>query len=106
MPALVASMPMTAWPTRGRACQNMPLAPGFQRPTTPRPAAVRERLSVRDNTPGRPALHTITVSRMRSHPPTLAYIQRRTAEGKSDKEIRRCVKRYLARHLYRTLSQA
>jgi transposase len=52
------------------------------------------------------ALHTIAVSRMRSHPPTLAYIQRRTTEGKTDKDIRRCIKRYLARHLYRTLSQA
>jgi transposase len=50
------------------------------------------------------ALHTIAVSRMRSHAPTLAYVQRRTAEGKSNKDIRRCIKRYLARHLYRTLS--
>ena len=51
------------------------------------------------------ALHIIAVSRMRSHPPTLAYVQRRRAEGKTDREIRRCIKRYLARHLYRTLSQ-
>jgi transposase len=43
---------------------------------------------------------------MRSHAPTLADIQRRRAEGKSDKDIRRCIKRYLARHLYRILSQA
>jgi Transposase IS116/IS110/IS902 family len=50
------------------------------------------------------ALHTMAVSRMRSHPPTLAYIQRRRAEGKTDREIRRCIKRYLARHLYRALS--
>jgi transposase len=52
------------------------------------------------------ALHTMAVSRMRSHPPTLAYVQRRRAEGKTDREIRRCIKRYLARHLYRTLSAA
>jgi transposase len=50
------------------------------------------------------APHVIAVSRMRSHPPTLAYVQRRQAEGKTDREIRRCIKRYLARHLYRTLS--
>ena len=50
------------------------------------------------------ALHIIAVSRMRSHPPTLAYVQRRRAEGKTDREIRRCIKRYLARHLYRTLT--
>jgi transposase len=52
------------------------------------------------------AIHVIAVNRMRCHPPTLAYVQRRRAEGKTDREIRRCIKRYLARHLYRVLSQA
>jgi transposase len=51
------------------------------------------------------ALHVIAVSRMRSHPATLAYVQRRRAEGKTDREIRRCIKRYLARHFYRTLNR-
>jgi len=50
------------------------------------------------------ALHTIAVTRMRSHPATLAYVARRRAEGKTDREIRRCLKRYLARHLYRELN--
>ena len=50
------------------------------------------------------ALQVIAVSRMRSHPPTIAYTNRRRAEGKTDREIRRCIKRYLARHLYRTLT--
>jgi transposase len=50
------------------------------------------------------ALHTIIITRMRYHPATRAYAQRRRAEGKTDKEIRRCLKRYLARHLYRTLN--
>jgi transposase len=50
------------------------------------------------------ALHIIAVTRMRNHPPTLAYVQRRRAEGKTDREIRRCIKRYLARHIYRTLT--
>ena len=52
------------------------------------------------------ALHVIAVNRMRHHPPTRAYAERRRAEGKTDKEIRRCIKRYLARHLYRVLNQA
>jgi transposase len=51
------------------------------------------------------ALHVIAVNRMRHHPPTLAYLERRRAEGKTDKEIRRCIKRYLARHLYRVLTK-
>ena len=52
------------------------------------------------------ALHQIAVTRMRCHPPTLAYVEKRRAEGKTDREIRRCIKRYLARHFYRTLSKA
>ena len=51
------------------------------------------------------ALHQIAVTRMRCHPQTLAYLERRRAEGKPDREIRRCIKRYLARHFYRTLSK-
>jgi transposase len=50
------------------------------------------------------ALHIIAVSRMRHHPATLTYVQRRRAEGKTGKEIRRCTKRYLARHLDRALT--
>ncbi len=50
------------------------------------------------------AIHTIAVTRMRCHQPTQAYVQRRRADGKTDREIRRCIKRYLARHLYRTLN--
>ena len=50
------------------------------------------------------SIHTIAVTRMRCHQPTQAYVQRRRAEGKTDREIRRCIKRYLARHLYRALS--
>jgi transposase len=57
-----------------------------------------------DRQPNR-VLHQMAVTRMQCHPPTLAYVQRRRAEGKTDREVRRCIKRYLARHLYRTLNQ-
>ena len=50
------------------------------------------------------ALHTIAMTRMRSCPTTQAYVARRTAEGKTPREIRRCLKRYIARQLYRTLT--
>jgi transposase len=49
------------------------------------------------------ALHQIIVTRRRVHPPTIDYIQRRTQEGKTTREATRCLKRYLARHLYRLL---
>ena len=52
------------------------------------------------------ALHTIAVTRMRSCPTTQAYVARRTAEGKNPREIRRCLKRYIARQLHRTLTTA
>jgi len=41
---------------------------------------------------------------MRCHPPTQAYTRRRLAEGKTERDIRHCIKRYLARHLYRALN--
>ena len=44
------------------------------------------------------------MTRMRRCPETRAYVARRIAEGKSPKEIRRCLKRYIARQLYRTLT--
>ena len=40
---------------------------------------------------------------MTHDPDTRAYVERRRAEGRTTKEIRRCLKRYLARQLYRTL---
>jgi transposase len=52
------------------------------------------------------ALHTIALTRARSCPRTRAYITRRRAEGKTDREIRRILKRYIAREIFRTLSTA
>src|SRR5712691_10484100 len=49
------------------------------------------------------ALHMILVTRKRSHPATIAYIERRLQEGKTRREATRCLKRYLARNLYRLL---
>jgi transposase len=49
------------------------------------------------------ALHTIVLCRLRYDPDTLAYVERRRAEGKTDREIKRCLKRYIARQLFRQL---
>jgi len=46
------------------------------------------------------ALWRIVITRMSCHPPTRAYVDRRTKEGLSQKEIIRCLKRYLAREVY------
>ncbi len=49
------------------------------------------------------ALHMILVTRRRAHAPTIAYLNRRINDGKSRREANRCLKRYLARSLYRLL---
>ena len=52
------------------------------------------------------ALWRIVLTRMSAHPPTLIYVERRTKEGLSKKEIIRCLKRYVAREVYRHLRAA
>lgn len=49
------------------------------------------------------ALHTITLSRLAIHPETRAYATRRQTEGKTPREIRRCLKRHIARRIYKLL---
>ena len=76
--------------------------------TCPLPASsgrtVRHRLNRGGDRALNRAIHTIATVRMRDCPTTQAYIARRTAEGKTIREIRRCLKRYIARELYRTLT--
>lgn len=52
------------------------------------------------------ALHTIVLARMRYDERTRAYVARRTAEGLSKKDIMRCLKRFVAREIYRALTSA
>jgi transposase len=49
------------------------------------------------------ALHTVVVARLRDDPQTRAYAARRRGEGKSVREIRRCLKRAVARQLFKLL---
>jgi transposase len=49
------------------------------------------------------ALHTVVQSRIQYQQATRDYIARRTAEGKTSREIKRCLARYVARDLYRLL---
>ena len=75
--------------------------------TAPIPASsgrtARHRINPYGDRNANRALHTIAVSRLRYHQPTIAYATRRTTEGKTTREIRRCIKRYLARNLYRLM---
>jgi transposase len=44
------------------------------------------------------------LTRLATHPDTRDYINRRITEGKTSREARRCVKRYLARRVWRLLA--
>jgi len=52
------------------------------------------------------ALHTVAITRLRCHPETRAYETKRTAQGKTHRDVRRSVKRALARRLYRCIQAA
>jgi transposase len=51
------------------------------------------------------ALHTILLVRLRTDPDTHAYMARRTAEGKSRRDAKRCLRRVIARQLFRLLER-
>lgn len=61
---------------------------------------IRHRLNRGGDRQANNALWTSAMVRMRSEPRTRAYVERRTAEGMSNKEIHRCLKRYIIRELY------
>jgi transposase len=66
----------------------------------------RHRLNPGGNREANHALWRIVITRMSNHPATRAYTERRTAEGLSKTEIIRCLKRYVAREVYRHLRAA
>jgi transposase len=68
--------------------------------------AGRHRLNRGGNRQANAALYRAIVVRMRWHPPTIAYLQRRTAEGLSKREIIRCLKRFLVREVFHLLPGA
>lgn len=64
----------------------------------------RHRLNRSGDRQANNALYVITLSRMRHDPRTQTYVQRRTREGLSKREIIRCLKRHIAREIYRALT--
>jgi transposase len=63
----------------------------------------RHRLNRGGDRAANSSLHMIAIGRLRRDPETRAYRDRRQAEGLSTPEILRCLKRHLARHVYRAL---
>ena len=76
--------------------------------TAPIPASsgktVRYRLNRSGDRQLNRAIYTVVITRLRRDPATRAYVERRRAEGKTDREIVRCLKRYITRQLHRQLT--
>jgi transposase len=102
---IVAAQLLTAWSHPGRVRSEAAFA--RLAGVAPIPATsgqtVRHRLSRGGDRQLNRALHTIILHRRLHDPTTKAYIARRVTEGKSRRDAVRCLKRYLARHLYRLL---
>jgi transposase len=63
----------------------------------------RHRLNPGGNRAANRTLYLIAIVRLRYCPRTRDYLARRTTDGKSKREIIRCLKRYIAREIYYTL---
>ena len=63
----------------------------------------RHRLNRGGNRKANAALYRVVIVRMRWHPPTIAYVERRTTQGLTKRDIIRCLKRFVARELYQLL---
>lgn len=63
----------------------------------------RHRLSRMGNRKLNAALHQVVLTQARVHPPAQAYLAKKRAEGKSNKEAFRCLKRHLVRVVFRAM---
>lgn len=66
----------------------------------------RRRLNRGGDRQANSALYTITIARLRWDQHTQDYVQRRVTQGKTRREAIRCLKRYIAREIYRELTLA
>jgi len=102
---IVAAQVLIAWSHPGRIRSEAAFA--MLAGTAPIPASsgmtTRHRLNRSGDRQLNRALHVIALSRTRYDQRTRDYIDRRRAQGKTDREIRRCLKRYIARDLFRQL---
>ncbi|WP_082155885.1 IS110 family RNA-guided transposase [Jiangella alkaliphila] len=106
--AVTAAVILTVWSHPGRIRSEAAFAQIAG--TCPIPASsgntIRHRLNRGGDRRLNRALNTIVLTRMRTDPDTRAYLERRAGEGKTLKEIRRCLKRYASRQIFRTLAAA
>jgi transposase len=102
---IVAANVLCAWSHQGRCRSEAAFA--SLSGTSPIPASsgltTRHRLNRSGDRQLNRAIHVIVLTRLRTDPTTRAYAERRRSEGKTNREITRCLKRYVARQLFRQL---
>jgi hypothetical protein len=102
---IVAATVLCAWSHPGRCRSDAAFA--MLAGAAPIPASSGQRVRYRLNRSGdrqlNQALHVVVLSRLRTDPATRAYAHRRCAQGRTNREIKRCLVRYVARQLYRLL---
>jgi transposase len=105
--ALSAAQVLVSWSHAGRFRSEAAFA--ALAGTNPIPASsgqvVRYRLNRGGDRQLNRALHTILLVRLRTDPDTRTYMARRTAEGKSRRDAKRCLRRVIARQLFRLLER-
>lgn len=103
---VTAAVVITAWSHEGRLRDEAAFA--SLAGVNPIPASsgntVRHRLNRGGDRRLNRALHMAVITRMAHDPETRVYVERRRAEGRTTREIRRILKRYLARQLFRLLN--
>ena len=102
---VVAGQLIVSWPHRGRVRSEAAFAKlgGVAPIEASSGTVIRHRLNRCGDRQLNRALHTIVLVRIRQDATTKLYVKRRLAEGKSLREIKRCLKRYVARQLFRQL---
>jgi transposase len=103
---IVAATVLCAWSHPGRIHSEAAfamLAGAGPIPATSGQTTTRHRLNPYGDRHLNQALTTVVTSRASFHQPTRDYLARRTSEGKTRREAKRCLKRYIARDLYRLL---
>jgi transposase len=102
---VVAAQVITSWSHHGRIRSEAAFAKlGGAAPIEASSGTItRHRLNRSGDRQLNRALHTIVLLRMRQDRATKDYVQRRLAQGKTIRDIKRCLKRYIARQLFRQL---
>lgn len=104
--AITAAKCFVAWSHEGRVRNEAAFA--CLAGVNPIPASsgntTRHRLNRGGDRSLNAALHLAAVTRMTHDKETRVYVEKRRAEGKTDREIRRCIKRYLVRRIFKIFS--